>query len=834
MEKQNKSYQIQKVTNKSNYRRIFQELKKIDGVVNANINKEQNTLHLVYEGDAASIYNKVLKAFQKYERNTILVEQEAKEVYRKVLKLKGVDCAQCCTKIENLAKKNLNHEQIIVDFPTERFIIETTDPLVMDGIVEKVANIAHKVDHRIVVMDVATRKRVAAEEKFIISLKDIFLFIMGVAMLLVSYLVMYAVDGKYPWQDHDLSVLVTILTIVSYLLVGNKVIYRFFRNIFDGRFLDENFLMTVASIGAIATGHNFEAIFVMLLYQIGTFLQEKAVNHSRRSISELLSFDASSARVKVNGEVLEVEVESILPGDTVIVKNGEMIPVDGIITEGKTYLDTKALTGESMPSNVKVGDEVLSGSINMGSVIEIRVTRPHSESTMSKILDIVENASISKAKSENFITKFARWYTPVVVICAFVIASLSPVFQKLILSSTTSWHDLYLGGTVNGSIYTSMIFLVISCPCALVISIPLTFFGGIGLASKRGILIKGSNYLEALNNIENVIFDKTGTLTKGEFGVIQITPIDPATSQEELLRLAAYTEYHSTHPIGMSVVAAYGREQIFPEIIDEFVEIPSRGVKATINGAQITVGNLRNMNENKIKVPNVDTTGLVLHIMKDRNYMGYLIIGDRIREEAAPTIDFLRMHGVKKIGIFTGDSKNVSENVANSLGVDFVYSELLPAQKVEKLVEIKDNTLSKQGKTIYVGDGINDAPVISVSDVGIAMGGSGSEGAIAIADVVIMTDNLEKITEAATIAKATRKIVVQNIILALSVKFVVLILTIANINLSIWLAIFSDVGISLIAIINALRVTNVYRNKKNQDNIDMEEIRAKQEEEHEE
>ena len=810
-----KNYNIYKVSNKNNYRRITQEIKKIEGVITLNIDKNQDVLFIEYN-PVVDIYDDILKAINKYEKNAYLEEIENIEVFRKVLKLKGIDCAQCALKIEMLAKKNFSHKQIIVDFSTERFIIETTDVDLIKNIVNEVSKIAHKVDPRIVVMDVATRQRMEAEERFSVDKKDIVIFGIGALALVFSFIWTIFVDKGNPFShDTHLSLIVQISTIISYLLIGYKVIYRFFRNIINRRFLDENFLMTIASIGAIVTAHNYEAVLVMLLYQIGTFLQERAVNHSRKSISALLSYEAKKARIRVNGEELEVEVESVLPGDILIVKNGEMIPVDGIITDGKSYLDTKALTGESQYRNVKVGDEVLSGSTNLGSVIEIKAIRPQSESTMTKILDIVENASISKAKTENFITKFAKVYTPVVVIAALLLMVVSP-FVKHLIDPSNSIKDLFLGTNgVTGSIYMGMIFLVISCPCALVISIPLTFFGGIGLASRRGILIKGSNYLEALNNVENVIFDKTGTLTYGTFGLIDVVSVSDV-SKDEILRLAAYTEYHSTHPIGNSIVDAYGRDNIFTEIIEDFTEVPSRGVRALINGSKITIGNYRCLQEAKIEVPDVKAAGLVLYVLKEKTYIGYLVIGDTIREEAFEVITQMRNNGINSVQIFTGDAKNVSISVANGLNVDEVYYELLPAQKVEKLEEVKNATENKNAKTVYIGDGINDAPVISLADVGIAMGGSGSEGAIAIADIVIMTDNLNKVNEVIKISKKTRKIVVQNIILALSIKIVVLLLTVLELEVSMWLAIFSDVGVSLLAILNSLRVMNIFKKEKKQ------------------
>ena len=810
-----KNYNIYKVSNKNNYRRITQEIKKIEGVVTLNIDKNQDVLFIEYN-PVVDIYNDILKAINKYEKNAYLEEIENIEVFRKVLKLKGIDCAQCALKIEMLAKKNFSYKQIIVDFSTERFIIETTDINLIKNIVDEVSKIAHKVDPRIVVMDVATRQRMEAEERFSVDKKDIVIFGIGALALLFSFIWTIFIDEGNPFShDAHLSLIVKISTFISYLLIGYKVIYRFFRNIINRRFLDENFLMTIASIGAIVTSHNYEAVLVMLLYQIGTFLQERAVNHSRKSISALLSYEAKKARIRVNGEELEVEVESVLPGDILIVKNGEMIPVDGVIIDGKSYLDTKALTGESQYRNVKVGDEVLSGSTNLGSVIEIKAIRPQSESTMTKILDIVENASISKAKTENFITKFAKVYTPVVVIAALLLMVASP-FVKHLIDPSISIKDLFLGTeTITGSIYMGMIFLVISCPCALVISIPLTFFGGIGLASRRGILIKGSNYLEALNNVENVIFDKTGTLTYGTFGLIDVVAVSDV-SKEEILRLAAYTEYHSTHPIGNSIVDAYGRDNIFVEIIEDFTEVPSRGVRALINGSKITIGNYRCLQEAKIEVPDIKAPGLVLYVLKEKTYIGYLVIGDTIREEAFEVITEMRNNGINSVQIFTGDAKNVSISVANGLNVDEVYYELLPAQKVEKLEEVKNATENKNAKTVYIGDGINDAPVISLADVGIAMGGSGSEGAIAIADIVIMTDNLNKVNEVIKISKKTRKIVIQNIILALSIKIVVLLLTVLELEVSMWLAIFSDVGVSLLAILNSLRVMNIFKKEKKQ------------------
>ena len=540
-----------------------------------------------------------------------------------------------------------------------------------------------------------------------------------------------------------------------------------------------------------------------MLYEIGEFLQEKAVNYSRKSISELLSFDAMNARLKVGMEEVEVDVETIVPNDIIIVRNGELIPLDGRVIEGKSYLDTKALTGEAKQQYVKPGDEVLSGSINLGNVLEIKVTKNYNNSTMTRILDLVENASASKAKTEKFITKFSQIYTPFVVIVAVLFAVVSPFVKQFFFNDPTPLAELFFGG--SGSIYSAMVFLVISCPCALVISIPLTYFGAIGVAGKNGILIKGSNYLEALNNVENVVFDKTGTLTMGEFGVIKINPAE-GVKEKEILSLAAYVEYNSTHPIGRSIVEAYGVNNIFPDIIEEFIEVKGKGVRAYINGSKVVVCNYRFLKEANIDIEEPLEEGLTLYVLKDDSYLGYIVIGDKIRPDAKNTIKNLRKNGVLKTVILTGDSKGIAQSVARSVGIDAVHSELLPEDKVNLLAEIKEGSKNKQAHTIYIGDGINDAPVISSADVGIAMGTNGSEGSIAIADIVIMSDNLSKVSEAIDIAKKTRNLVFQNIFIALTIKFVVLVLSLAGVPIDIWLAIFSDVGVTLIAIMNALRI----------------------------
>ncbi len=806
------TYQVLKLNNKNNYRRILGDIRKIPGIENVSLNKERNIIHIEYN-NIDDLKERLLKCFNYYEKQVDLEEVVQTEVYRKVLRLKGLDCGHCASRIESLAQKTFEHEKIVVDFSTERFILETKDQNLFNNAIKEVSQIARRIDPNIEVMDIATSHRTSNIEEKPLDKVQLSLFIIGLltTFVFIGYKSIAQKSMLWLFEHASLNLVDQIVLIISFVLVGYKVILDFCKNIVRRHEMDEKFLMTIATVGAIATGHNIEAVAVMAFYQIGQYLQEMAVNHSRKSISELLSFDVANARLKVDDEEMEIEVESVLPGDILIVKTGEMIPVDGVIKNGKTYLDLKALTGEADYQNAKPGDKVRSGAINMGSVIEVEAKKLYKESTMSQILDMVENASATKAKSENFITKFAKIYTPVIVGIALVVITAWPFVAK-IFGSTLSYHDLFLGNAdMQGSIYHGMVFLVISCPCALVISIPLAFFGGIGLASKRGILVKGSNYLEALNNVENVIFDKTGTLTKGEFGVKEIVSLNEETySKEEIHKLLAYVEYHSTHPIGLSITDSYGRDQIFTEIIEDFVQVPGRGVRAEINGSRYIVCNYRQLEENKIVFEQVINDDLVIYLVKEKQVIGYAVIGDSIREDVPETLLKLRKLGAKKIVMLTGDNAQTSSKVGKTLKLEEVHAELLPNEKVEHLQLIKSESTNKKSSTIYVGDGINDAPVISAADVGIAMGATGSEGSIAIADVVVMGENLEKVSDAVTIARATRRIVVQNIILALGIKLIVFVLNFLNIPSMIWFAIFSDVGVSLLAIINSLRITGIF------------------------
>ena len=548
--------------------------------------------------------------------------------------------------------------------------------------------------------------------------------------------------------------------------------------------------MAVATIGAFGIGEFPEAVAVMLFYQIGELFQSYAVNKSRKSISSLMDIRPDYANVYKDEKIEKVDPDEVKIGEIIVVKPGEKVPLDGIIIEGKTTLDAKALTGESMPVNKTSGDEILSGCINLSGVVKIRVTKEYGESTVSKILDLVENASSRKSKSENFITKFAKYYTPTVVIIAVILAIIPPIIIKD--ATFTEW------------IYRALSFLVVSCPCALVISIPLSFFGGIGGASKIGILVKGSNYLEALSNTETVVFDKTGTLTEGVFEVQEINAID--ISKDELLKIVAYSENYSNHPISQSIKRAYN-EKIDEKQIIETQELSGLGISAKFKDKNVLVGNEKLMNERKIEFTKCNEVGTILYVAINEKYAGYILIADKIKDDSEKTIKQLKENHIKQTIMLTGDRKNVGESVANKLGIDKVYTELLPDGKVRKIEELLKEK-SEKGKIAFVGDGINDAPVLAISDIGIAMGGLGADSAIEAADVVIMTDEPSKIVDAISLSKKTMRIVKENICFAIFVKIAVLILCAVGIA-TMWEAVFADVGVSIIAIVNALRALNV-------------------------
>ena len=581
-----------------------------------------------------------------------------------------------------------------------------------------------------------------------------------------------------------------VIFIIAYLIVGLEILKKALRNITRGKVFDENFLMSVATIGAFTIGEFPEAVAVMLFYQVGELFQSYAVDKSRKSISSLMDIRPDFANVEREEKIEKVDPDEVKIGEIIVVKPGEKVPLDGIVVEGKTSLDTKALTGESLPREIAENDEILSGSINLNGVIKIKVTKEYGESTVSKILDLVENASSKKSKSENFITKFAAYYTPIVVIIAVILAIVPPLLIK--------------DATFSDWIYRALSFLVVSCPCALVISIPLSFFGGIGGASKMGVLIKGSNYLEQLANTEIIVFDKTGTLTEGVFEVQKVHAID--MSEEELLRITAYAENYSNHPISLSVKKAYNKEIDEKQILDT-QEISGHGIIAKIGNQDVLVGNEKLMNENNIKITKCEDIGTILNVAVDGKYAGYILIADKIKKDSKKAIKELKKNNIKQTVMLTGDRKNVGEHVAKELGLDKVYTELLPDGKVEK-VESLLKEKSEKGKLAFVGDGINDAPVLALADIGIAMGGLGSDAAIEAADIVLMTDEPSKIVDAIHLSKKTMRIVKENIIFAIVIKVLVLVLSAFGLS-TMWEAVFADVGVSIIAIINALRVLRV-------------------------
>ena len=704
--------------------------------------------------------------------------------------LKGLDCANCAAKIETKVNGINGIDSASVDFVSGKLTVETKDEYEIDHLVDQIKTIVRKTDQDIQVIE----KRKTDHTKQGIQehtheqndgnhKKELIRILIGAAFFAVAVIFSFS------------EVIEFTLFFLSYALVGAEVLWKAVKNIFRGQVFDENFLMSVATIGAFAIKLYPEGVAVMLFYQIGEFIQNIAVNRSRKSIGELMDIRPDYANLMVGNEAKRVSPEQVKEGDVILVKPGEKVPLDGKVLDGKSMVDTSALTGESTPREIEAGTEVLSGFINLNGVLRVEVTKNYGESTVAKILDLVENASSRKAPTENFITKFARYYTPVVVFIAVSLAVVPPIAVQ--------------GASFSDWLYRALIFLVVSCPCALVISIPLGFFGGIGAASKRGILVKGSNYLEALNRVDTVVFDKTGTLTKGVFNVTDLQPRSGFT-KAELLEFAALAESYSNHPIAVSILKEYGKKVLKDEI-DGYDEISGHGMKVTAKGHEILAGNDKLMEREHIAYENNPIAGTVVLIAVDGKFAGSILISDIIKEDAKEAITSLKQLGINRTVMLTGDNTAIAGQVSEQLGLDAYYAELLPNQKVEE-IELLDQQKSKNGKLLFVGDGINDAPVLARADVGIAMGGLGSDAAIEAADVVIMTDEPSKIATAIKIAKRTRMIVWQNIFLAMIVKLIVLALGAGGIA-TIWEAVFADVGVTLLAVLNAMRVFDI-RNVK--------------------
>ena len=707
------------------------------------------------------------------------------------LGIKGLECPQCAAKIEHNLNALDEIKAATVDVLGKKIVINPNKKFSSEDITKLVQKEVDRVEEGVTVL---MPNSAIEEDEEIEETKENFKsirnrFILGAIILAAAIFV-----------PKNLFVLRLILFLISYFTVGYDVLFKAVKNIKKGQIFDENFLMAIATLGAFAIKEFPEAVSVMLFYQIGEMFQDLAVGKSRKTITSLMNIRPDYANLKIEGEIKKVLPKEVKLGDIIVIKPGEKVALDGKITNGSSTFDTSALTGEAIPRTFEIGDEILSGFINTTNLVEIEVTKSFENSTISKILDLVQNASSKKSKTENFITKFARFYTPAVVIIALLIAILPMIFVKDAQFST--W------------LYRALIFLVVSCPCALVVSIPLGFFGGIGGASKNGILIKGANYLEALNNLETVVFDKTGTLTKGKFKVSEINVQNSKYTKDDLLKYAAIAESFSNHPIAQSIVLEYEKNNKKLEKTDssefEFEEIAGHGVKVKYENSEILAGNLKLLKKENLEAAEKDAVGTVVYVAKDGKYLGNLIIADEIKEDAKKTVEELNNLGIKNVVMLTGDNRKIGENVASKLNISKVFTDLLPLGKVEKMEEFLKNK-STNGKVLFVGDGINDAPVLARADIGVAMGGVGSDAAIEAADMIIMNDEPSKIVTALKIAKKTKKIVWQNIIFALGVKIIILVMGALGFA-TMWEAVFGDVGVALIAILNATRALTYKEN----------------------
>lgn len=737
------------------------------------------------------------------------------------LVLNGLDCANCANKIETKVNKINGVKEATVNFSTTLLIAEIKEESLKGEIINEIKSIVKKLEPDVKVEEKLNNtviKNTTSEckgsccstsfengevkkctEKTKINKNEthnhthsnglsennagVIEYIKENIMLIIGTLI-YLVALAYNGNNNSVSI---ILFIASYLVIGGEVILTALKNITNGEIFDENFLMSIATIGAFFIGEYPEAVAVMLFYQIGEVFQGYAVNKSRKSISSLMNIRADYANVLRSNNEVKVSPEDVSLNEVILIKPGERVPLDGVVLSGESFLDTSALTGESVPREIKAGDEILSGEINNSGVLKVRVTKEYGESTVARILELVENASNKKAPTEKFITKFSKIYTPIVVLVAVLVAIIPPIFIK--------------GAVFSEWLYKALSLLVVSCPCALVVSIPLGFFSGIGAASKKGVLVKGGNYLEALKESEIIVFDKTGTLTKGVFKVTSINAKN--ISKDELLEITALGEANSNHPIAVSIAEAYGRK-INKNEIESYKEVAGHGVEAIIRGKNVLLGNSKLMIKNNIFYDKVNTIGTIVHIAINSEYKGNIIISDEIKENVKEAIVELKNAGIKKTVMLTGDSKEVAEKVANDIGIDEVYSELLPSDKVNKLEEVLSKKVGN-GKVLFVGDGINDAPVLARADIGIAMGGVGSDAAIEAADVVLMKDKIESISDAIRISRKTNKILWQNIIFSLFIKVAVMILVVAGLT-NMWAAVFADVGVTLLAVLNSMRI----------------------------
>ena len=686
------------------------------------------------------------------------------------LTLEGLNCANCARKIEEKVGKMEGVKESNLNFTTTTLNVKLERKVKEEHAINEIKKIVEALEPHVKVEKKVSGKTNVQRAKFEVK----------PTLIIGTILYLIAVIGDFK------GALALILFVASYLLIGGKVVLTAIKNIARGQLFDENFLMTVATIGAFSISEYPEAVAVMLFYEIGETIQGYAVNRSRSSISSLMDIRADYANIIIDGKEKKVSPETVKVEDIILVKPGEKIPLDGIVVEGESFVDTSALTGESVPRKIAVNDEILSGGINTNGVLKVKVTKKFGESTVSRILEMVENAANKKANTEKFITKFAKVYTPIVVALAILIAVVPSIFIKDALFST--W------------LYRALVFLVVSCPCALVVSVPLGFFAGIGGASKKGVLVKGSNYLELLKDLETVVFDKTGTLTEGVFTVTEINTNN--IQKEKLIEVAAMAESFSNHPIAISIIKEYGKE-IDKEVIEEYEEIAGHGIKAVINNEEVLIGNAKLMNQFNISYNEVDSIGTVVYCAINGEFKGSIVISDKIKENAAEALINLKAAGVKKTVMLTGDNKKTAEKVGEKVNIDEVHSELLPLGKVKEVEKLLKAS-NKNGRLAFVGDGVNDAPVLARADIGIAMGGIGSDAAIEAADVVLMKDDINALVDAINVSKKTNKILWQNIIFALGVKVIVMVLGTFGIA-NMWTAVFADVGVTIIAIINSTR-----------------------------
>ena len=764
---------------------ISEKVNKLEEVESANLNFINKTLSLniISEFNQDEVIKKVINIINDTEPGIYIKVKEVKlKSNKKELILNGLNCAHCaeviCEKVDKLEEVKSANLNFINKVLTINLESNVNSKETLDKVIKIINDTEPGLDIQFKSSKVDRTQKQSTPKSKNNEKKDLIKLLIGTLVYIF---------GIYESAIGMESNLNTIVFVVAYIVVGGDVLIKAFKNIGKGQLFDENFLMSVATIGALSIGESSEAVGVMLFYKIGEFLQGKAVGKSRKSISELMEIRPDYANLKLGSEIKEVSPYDVEVGDIIVVKPGEKVPLDGTVIDGFSMVDTSALTGESLFREVGAGEEVLSGFINKNAVLTIRVDKEFEESTVSKILDLVENASSKKSKTENFITKFSKYYTPIVVISAILIAIVPPI--------------LIPGAQFSDWFYRGLVFLVVSCPCALVLSIPLSFFSGIGHASKEGILIKGSSYLEALRSVDTVVFDKTGTLTKGVFDVTYVKPV--GITEDELLRYAAIAEVNSNHPIAKSIMNHYDGE-IDLDKIKNYEEIAAHGISVDFEGQHILAGNEKLMMSKNIFFSKASEIGTVIYVAVNKRYRGYIVISDKIKSDSKEAIQGLRNAGIKQIVMLTGDNQDVANDIASKLNLDKVYSNLLPTDKVEKLEELYIGRSDKE-KIAFVGDGINDAPVLARADVGIAMGGLGSDAAIEASDVVLMTDEASNIVKAIAIAKKTNKIVWQNIIFALGIKIIVLILGAGGMA-TMWEAIFADVGVALLAVLNAMRV----------------------------